>query len=163
MPRAAHMNEQQIRACSSLTQLYHSLVPSAHAFSQTGSNLPRDMKSSSLTHRPRESVCNVSIEREKGFPFRNRTTRAGWALAAGALSINLSFKKHAAPFVERSRREKKQQPHNNQNSTRRGKREVWHALLNPAPLFAFDSKSYNDTQAPTKLRNEAETEGEKRC
>lgn len=44
--------------------------------------------------------------------------------------------------------------------SQRGKREVWHALLNPAPLFAFDSKSHNDIQVLTKLRNEAATEGE---
>lgn len=58
---------------------------------------------------------------------------------------------------------------NNQNSTRHAatlalgvqKREVWHSLLDPASLFAFDSKSYNDIQALTKLRNEAATEGEK--
>lgn len=45
--------------------------------------------------------------------------------------------------------------------SQRGKREVWHALLNPAPLFAFDSKSHNDIQVLTRLRNEALTEGER--
>lgn len=42
-----------------------------------GSNLPVDMKSSSLTRRPMGNDCTVSIQR-RGFTFRNSTTCACW-------------------------------------------------------------------------------------
>lgn len=43
-----------------------------------------------------------------------------------------------------------------------GKWVVWHALLNPAPLLAFDCETSNDTQAHTEMRHEEATGGEKK-
>lgn len=77
--------------------------------------------------------------------------------------MNLSFQ-NAGPFVEKKQGKKARTIKIALDMlwhSQRGKREVWHTLLNPVPLFAFDSKSHNDIQVLTKLRNEAATEGEK--
>ncbi len=100
---------------------------------------------------------------EMGFSVQKTDHVGRLSLTTRALSINLSFK-NAGPFIEKK-------PEKNAGTikialdmlrhSQCGKREVWHALLNPAPLFAFDSKSHNDIQVLTKLRNEAATDGEK--
>lgn len=86
-PRAARINEQQIRARSSLPQLYRLLVPSVDAFTQIG-RICQDMKS--LTHRPRESdrVLYHYKERE-GLP-RSETTPRAPAEPPSWSSVNIS-------------------------------------------------------------------------
>lgn len=128
-----------------------------------GSNLPADMQSSSLTRRPREKSLYCT-RAERGFPIHKLDHVGQLSHAAGALSINLSFET-PVHLLKRSKKKKKARTIkialDMLRPSQRGKREVWHALLNPVPLFAFDSKSHNDIQVLTKLRNEAATEGEK--
>lgn len=129
MPRAAHMSEQLIRACSSLTQLYHSLVPSADTFRKTRSNFPLDMKSSSLAHRPSDKNRKYT---ERGFSIQKQG-HVGWLSPHCRSSVNK--KKNAGPFVERSRIQATtiKIALNMLRHSLCGKREIWHALLNAQP------------------------------
>lgn len=108
-PRAAHMNKQQIRACSSLTQLHCSLVPSVDALRKWDEFAGRYEVIFIDTQAKGEGLyCNST---EMGFSIQKLDHVGLLSLAAGAVSINLSFKKKNTPvrLLKRSR--------NNKNST----------------------------------------------